>query len=132
MRRLIAFGAALFAPIVLNFAGVAAASDLAGQWIVRWQNNPKNENALSLAISQGKLSGTYTNDSKDTCKVTGNIRGQTRELALTIVCPKWDIRMQGIASADWNSASGNYQAYVDNKGIFEIIDACMIMRARAV
>jgi hypothetical protein len=86
--------------------------------MVRWDGNAKNENALTLGLRAGRLSGTYSNDDKAACTVSGNLKEQTGELALTIVCPKWDIRMQGTASADWKNASGSYQAYVNSQGQF--------------
>ena len=118
MRSLKVFSAALFALIALNGAGFSGSSDLVGQWIVRWQNNPQNENAMSLLLREGRVSGTYTNDSKATRTVTGNISKQTRELALTIVCPKWDIRMRGSTSTGWKNVSGDYQPYVNSQGTF--------------
>ncbi len=94
------------------------AADLAGRWLIRWGDNPKNENALSLSGRNDRLAGTYINDSKNSCTVTGNINQQSGEFALTIVCPAWDIRMQGSKATDGKSAAGSYQAYVNSRGKF--------------
>ncbi len=118
MRKVKILCSALFILGTSYSAAFSSAGDLTGQWIVRWQNNPKNENAMSLALHEGRVSGTYINDDKTSCSVTGNIRAKTREFSLTIVCPKWDIRMQGTTSANWENASGSYQAYVNNQGKF--------------
>ena len=118
MNRSKLISAALFALIASQGAGLAGSNDPAGVWMVRWDGNAQNENALTLAVRTGRLSGTYSNDDKAACTVTGNHKEQTRELALTIVCPKWDIRMQGTASEDWKTASGGYQAYVNSQGQF--------------
>ncbi|HJU32916.1 MAG TPA: hypothetical protein VJ740_15740 [Hyphomicrobiaceae bacterium] len=104
--------------VTTSLGGVALAQPqgLDGKWVVQWAGNPKNENALSLKVAGGRASGTYLNDDKVSCTVTGNV--QERQLALTVVCPKWDIRMQGTATADWKTASGTYQAYVSAAGTF--------------
>ena len=50
--------------------------------------------------------------------MTANYAASNRHLALQIVCPKWDIRMQGTASKDGKTIRGSYQAYVDGVGKF--------------
>jgi hypothetical protein len=99
-------------------AGVARASadDLEGSWNVTWSNTSKNE--MSLASKNGRLSGTYQNDDKDSCSVTGNFLASNQHVAIQIVCPKWDIRLQGTASKDNKTVRGSYQAYVDGVGKF--------------
>jgi len=99
-------------------AGQTGAAELAGRWLIRWDDNPKNENALSLSARNDRLTGTYINDSKNSCTVTGNINVRTQEFALTIVCPAWDIRMHGSGAGDGRSAAGSYQAYVNSRGKF--------------
>ncbi len=47
--------------------------------------------------------------------------GETRRVALTIRCPRWDIRMEGIAAADGRTVSGTYQAYVGATGTFTMV-----------
>jgi hypothetical protein len=114
------FTAALVALVLLSFAGLgvarAGADDLVGGWSVTWSNTSKN--AMSLANKNGRLSGTYENDDKDSCSVTGNFLASNQHVAIQIVCPKWDIRMQGTASKDRKTVRGNYQAYVDGVGKF--------------
>ncbi len=118
MRRVKILGCTLLILAVSNSAALSGAGDLTGQWIVRWDNNPNNENAMSLGLHEGRVSGTYINDAKASCTVTGNIQAKTRDFSLTIVCPKWDIRMQGTISIGWKNASGGYQAYVKSQGDF--------------
>lgn len=120
MRILRTLRNAFFVAVGVVSPAIAGADELAGPWIVRWENSPKNENTISLVVAAGRLSGTYTNDDKMTCAVTGNVDEGTREMALSIICLKWDIRMQGRASTSWNRVSGDYQAYVNTKGIFSM------------
>ena len=112
--------AALIGLLLPSFAGFtfaqAGADDLAGRWTVTWSNTSRN--AMSLANKNGRFSGTYENDDKDSCSVTGNFLASNQHLALQIVCPKWDIRMQGTASKDSKTIRGSYQAYVDGVGKF--------------
>ncbi len=114
------FMAALVCLLLPSFAGFgfaeAGADDLAGRWTVTWSNTSKN--AMSLANKNGRFSGTYENDDKDSCSVTGNFLASNQHVALQIVCPKWDIRMQGTASKDSKTIRGSYQAYVDGVGKF--------------
>jgi hypothetical protein len=41
-----------------------------------------------------------------------------QHLAFQIVCPKWDMEMQGAASNDGRTIDGNYPAYADGVGKF--------------
>jgi len=112
--------AALVGLLLPSFIGLggamAGADDLVGRWSVTWSNTSKN--AMSLANKNGRFSGTYENDDKDSCSVTGNFLVSNQHVALQIVCPKWDIRMQGTASKDSKTIRGSYQAYVDGVGKF--------------
>jgi len=114
------FTAALVSLLLPAFAGFgvarADADDLAGRWSVIWSNTSKN--AMSLANKNGRFSGTYENDDKDSCTVTGNFLASNQHVAIQIVCPKWDIRMQGTASKDSKTIRGSYQAYVGGVGKF--------------
>ena len=94
----------------------AGADDLAGQWTVTWSNTSKN--GMTLANKGGRLSGTYQNEDKDSCSLTGNFLPSNQHVALQIVCPKWDIRMQGAVSKDNTTIRGSYQANVDSVGKF--------------
>jgi hypothetical protein len=118
--KMLKWMAALMGLLSSSFAGLpfaqAGADDLAGRWAVTWSNTSRN--AMSLANKSGRFSGTYQNDDKDSCSVTGNFLASNQHLALQIVCPKWDIRMQGTASKDSKTIRGSYQAYVDGVGKF--------------
>jgi hypothetical protein len=89
---------------------------LAGRWVVTWNNNSKNP--VTLTLTSGRFKGIYENDGKEACSLTGNFQPSNRRLAFQIVCPRWDIRMQGVASRDARTISGSYQAYVDATGTF--------------
>ena len=111
--------AALIFVLLACFAGsgfALASDDLAGRWIVTWSNTSKN--AMTLVNKNGRLSGTYENEDKDSCPLTGNFLASNQHVALQIVCPKWDIRMQGAASKDSKTIRGSYQANVDGVGKF--------------
>jgi hypothetical protein len=114
------FLAALTSLFLTSFMGLgvtrAGADDLAGSWTVTWSNTSKNE--MKLANKNGRFSGSYENDDKENCSLTGNYLASNQHVALQIVCPKWDIRMQGIASKDNKTIRGSYQAYVDGVGKF--------------
>jgi len=118
--KMLKFMAALVSLLLPAFAGFgtarAGADDLVGRWSVTWSNTSKNP--MSLANKNGRFSGTYENDDKDSCSVTGNFLASNQHVALQIVCPKWDIRMQGTASKDSKTIRGSYQAYVDGVGKF--------------
>jgi hypothetical protein len=118
MRKAIKLGAAFLAIIALESSAASETTVLAGRWVVRWDGNPLNENALSLSFNGLRVSGTYVNDAKEQCTVTGTANDKTNEFALTIVCPKWDIRIQGTLAPDSRTASGSYQAYTNAHGLF--------------
>ena len=117
--KMLKFMIALNCLLLPSFAGhgfaMAGADDLAGRWTVTWSNTSKN--AMSLTNKSGRFSGAYENDDKDSCPVTGNF-ASNQHVAFQIVCPKWDIRMQGTASKDSRTIRGSYQAYVDGVGKF--------------
>jgi hypothetical protein len=114
------FTTALVSFVLPPLAGLgvamAEADDFAGRWTVTWSNASKN--AMSLANKSGRFSGTYENDDKDSCSVTGNFLASNLHVAIQIVCPNWDIRMQGTVAKDNKTIRGNYQAYVDGVGKF--------------
>jgi hypothetical protein len=106
----------LLAPVFADGAFAQGGADLSGQWTVTWDNN--SQNAMSVALTGDRFSGNYINDAKESCPVTGNLDTESSRLALQIVCPSWDIRMQGRASSDGKVIEGNYQAYIDATGTF--------------
>jgi hypothetical protein len=118
--KMLRFAAALISLLLPAFADFSAASagadDLAGRWSVIWSNTSKN--AMTLANKNGRFTGNYENDDKDSCSVTGNFLASNQHVAIQIVCPKWDIRMQGTAAKDSKTIRGSYQAYVDGVGKF--------------
>jgi hypothetical protein len=73
---------------------------------------------MSLALTGGRFSGNYINDDDSSCSVSGNFDPTGRRIALQIVCPNWDIRMEGSASSDGSAVEGTYRAYIDTTGNF--------------
>src|SRR6185503_15692645 len=92
-----AAGCCLGFALILSLAPAASAvaqqaAVPSGEWIVTWPNDSKN--LLVLTNRDERLSGTYTNDDKQACSVSGSFRSSDRALSLQIVCAKWDTRMQ--------------------------------------
>ena len=114
----------LFAGILLAFVPMAAlalnATDLNGRWIVTWLDN-NSSNAISLASVGDRFSGTYTNDAGASCTVSGNFLATEDRISLQVVCPAWDIRMEGVASPDGKIINGSYQAYTNSTGAFRMV-----------
>src|ERR1700746_3505550 len=99
MRKFLAALTGLFLTSFMGSGlGWAGADDLAGSWTVIWSNTSKND--MKLANKNGRFSGSYENDDKESCSLTGNYLASNQHVALQIVCPKWDIRMQVIDSRD--------------------------------
>jgi hypothetical protein len=92
--------------------------DLTGSWTFTWDGDPKNANPADLKQGAGTLSGTYVNDAKDKCPIAGRMTSPTG-IALTIACPKWEIRAEGSIKGV-NAVAGNYAAYGSSKGTFQM------------
>jgi hypothetical protein len=107
----------LLAPVFAGGAFAQSGADLSGQWTVTWLSN-NSQNAMSMTLTGDRFSGSYINDTKDSCSVSGNFDTESNRLALQIVCPKWDIRMEGSASSDGKVIEGSYQAYIEEAGKF--------------
>lgn len=96
----------------------ASPTSITGKWRVTWAQDTKNVNDLELMQTELSIAGIYVNDSKENCKVTGTIDQAGTKLALQVACKQWGIRMEGTVSADRTTVSGNYAAYLDDKGTF--------------
>jgi hypothetical protein len=94
-----------------------AVTDFSGTWQVRWLSND-SLNPLILNQASEKFTGTYVNDAKDRCSVTGEFGAATRQVTLHIACPKWGIDMEGYASLDGKLIVGKYLAYGNAIGGF--------------
>ena len=94
-----------------------AVTDFSGKWQVRWLSND-SRNPMTLSQASGKLTGTYINDAKDHCSVSGEFAAATRQVTLKITCPKWGIEMEGYASLDGKLIVGKYLAYGNAVGGF--------------
>ncbi len=93
--------------------------DFSGKWIVRWLDND-TRNPISLTKTDGRLDGTYVNDKKDICSVSGHLVQNSNRITLHVDCPKWDISMEGVPSLDGNTIEGTYFAYGKSRGSFVI------------
>src|SRR5688500_2400979 len=67
---------------------------LEGAWTFVWDNDSRNTNASNLKQGAGTFTGTYINDANDQCPVAGRMTS-AKAIALTIVCPRWEIRAEG-------------------------------------
>jgi hypothetical protein len=94
-----------------------AVTDFSGTWQVRWLSND-SRNPLTLNQASEKFTGTYVNDAKDRCSVTGEFGADARQITLHIACPKWGIEMEGYASLDGKLIVGKYLAYGNAVGGF--------------
>ena len=110
----------LFLAVASFDATAATSAGLVGRWNVTWDNTADNNNAVTLSAREDRLSGTYTNDSQQLCPVTGNFDPNTNLLALQVVCPDWDIRLEGAVSPDGTAVTGRYRAYVNDQGEFSM------------
>jgi len=93
--------------------------DFSGSWIVRWLDND-TRNPISLTQINERLNGTYTNDKKETCSISGQLVQKNNHITLRVDCPQWDIVMDGVPSSDGNTIKGIYIAYGTSKGDFEM------------
>ncbi len=100
----------------LSYSGQAV-TDFSGKWQARWLSND-SRNPVTLNQASGKLTGTYINDAKDHCSVSGEFASATRQVTLRIACPKWGIEMEGYASLDGKLIVGKYLAYGNAVGGF--------------
>jgi len=121
MKKNLFFVALLIvASIILTgalFSFGLAATDFSGKWQVRWLSND-SRNPMTLNQISGKFAGSYINDAKDQCPVSGGFDAVTRQVTLRIACPKWGIEMEGYASLDGKLIVGKYLAYGNAVGGF--------------
>jgi hypothetical protein len=115
MRRLL-----LGALLALVPATGAVAQDIAGAWVAVWSNHSRNDLVLGHSGGQ-QLSGSYVNDAKDHCTITGNLLDGVKRFVLTVRCPHWDILMEGVVAGDSRTAKGSYRAYGNATGQFTMM-----------
>lgn len=112
---IISLGIALLA--LTAVASTGGQNSLSGDWIVKWLDN-NTLNPMTISQADGRLMGTYINDSKEICSVTGHPVKNSSRVTLNIDCPKWDISMEGTVSGDGNTIEGTYRAYGTSQGGF--------------
>ncbi len=93
--------------------------DLTGYWIFSWDNDPNNANTANLKQGMGTITGSYINDAKENCPITGRITSLTA-VTITITCPNWDIKADG-SIVDSNLVIGSYFAYGSTHGIYRMV-----------
>jgi hypothetical protein len=125
MLKLVVVVAGLLVLVLAGGAFAQSEADLSGSWTVEWLSN-NSKNPMSLTLTGKRFSGSYTNDAKDSCSVSGNFDTTSNRLALQIVCPDWDIRMEGSASADGKVIEGTYRAYIDANRQFHDVEAIAV------
>lgn len=119
MGRILVAVAVMVAVSVTAVMAEQATVDLSGKWTVVWLDNG-SRNQMTLTQSADRLSGQYTNDSKEICSVSGTLSMERRNLTLQITCPKWDIKMDGQYSADGKIVVGSFLAYGNSTGGFQM------------
>jgi len=114
MMKNLLFVTAIFVASIMMWGSLSHSgqtiTDFPGKWQVRWLSND-SRNPLTLSQASGKFTGTYINDAKDHCSVSGEFAAATRQVMLRIACPKWGIEMEGYASLDGKLIVGKYLAY---------------------
>lgn len=118
MRLLLSASAFIFLTLGPAAAETAAQPDFTGSWIFTWDNDDKNTNPVTLKYEAGTITGTYVNDSKENCPVTGRL-GSATSVILVIMCPGWDIKSEGSMTSS-NMVTGKYLAYGDSTGEFRM------------
>ena len=93
-------------------------SDLDGRWTVAWPNNTKN--TLRLTYSGGGYSGIYVSDDGALCPTTASFKSATGAVSFHVVCPTWNVHMNGTVAANGASVSGSYVAHGSSKGSFSM------------
>ena len=103
----------ILASVTLVFASYQpeeVVNEFTGKWTVRWLSND-TRNPIALTQTEGRFSGTYINDSKDHCSISGKFTEDIRQITLRVECPKWVIEMEGYPSLDGKLIVGKYLAY---------------------
>jgi hypothetical protein len=95
--------------------------DLGGSWTIMWVNDPANVNPLMLTQKGDKIEGTYINDKKEKCKVTGVIDREKGTVKFTIKGsePNFEITCDGTLG-DGKVIKGRYVAYGNANGDFSM------------
>ncbi len=69
--------------------------DLTGSWTIFWvHDDPTNRNPIELVQSGDRIEGTYLNDARESCKVTGAIDREKRFVIFTIRGERLDFAIE--------------------------------------
>ncbi|MBI3408085.1 MAG: hypothetical protein HY040_06975 [Planctomycetes bacterium] len=93
--------------------------ELSGAWKITWAEDADNVNLITLMVKKEKIEGTYVNDAKEACNVTGQFDSEKKTVVFTIVSPNWEIKCDGTVT-NVNLIKGTYLAYGTETGTFEM------------
>ncbi|HEX5057437.1 MAG TPA: hypothetical protein VFX02_13200 [Gammaproteobacteria bacterium] len=105
--------------LVLALSGCGPNPNYSGSWTFTWDNDSANTNAAVLNQDGDAITGNYVNDSKENCPITGQLDSSGAKMALTITCPKWEIKSDG-SIVNPTLVEGKYLAYGDSSGDFKM------------
>ena len=96
-------------------------SRLTGTWSIMWAGDPANTNPIKLSQSGDTIEGTYLNDARETCQVTGRVDHKRGSASFTITGTNTSfvVRCDGII-ASASLVEGRYQAYGNSTGNFRM------------
>jgi uncharacterized protein (TIGR02996 family) len=102
-------------------AWLAICSRLAGTWSIMWCGDPANANPMKLSQSGDTIEGTYLNDARETCKVTGRVDHKSGTVSFTIKgdSARFVVLCDGII-ASASLVEGRYRAYGISMGSFRM------------
>src|SRR5207244_1340701 len=96
-----------------------AITDMAGSWSITWVADPANVNPLKLTTAGERIEGTYVNDKRTTCKVTGSVDEGKGTISFVISGPAFEVKCDGLIES-LNLVSGSYVAYGGLRGSFRM------------
>jgi hypothetical protein len=95
-----------------------AASGLAGNWTIFFDNN--TQNAIFLTASGDAFSGTYISDNKTACAATGAFAVANDMVTLQISCSTMAFTMEGPVSNGGRAIVGRYTVNGGQSGAFRM------------
>jgi hypothetical protein len=119
----------LVATLLLVFPGACSgpnADSLNGAWVITWPPGKENadgtenlnstRNHLTLAADKLHLTGSYIDNDKSSCPLTGDLAAETKKVTIHIDCAQWKIDLNGVASSDSHQIKGAFTALGTSSG----------------
>ena len=105
----------------INPVWLARCSRLAGTWSIMWDGASANTNPIKLSQSGDTIEGTYLNDARETCQVTGRVDHKSSRASFTITGDngRFVVLCDGII-ASASLVEGRYQADGNSTGSFRM------------